>query len=133
MSRSALLGAAFLAPVLFMASMSGTLADGELVKEQATSTLSMKPAGDNLYEVTTVNTRFETDFVPPSTGADDARRDDIFQLVEIEETHVNKEGVGAEGGGVSSVVGDRLDDLVGRQRIPRVVHEHTHPVRGQPS
>ena len=104
MSRSALLGAAFLAPVLFVASVSGAFADGELVKDQATSTLSMKPAGDNLYEVTTVNTRFETDFVPPSTGADDARRDDIFQLVEIEETHVNKEGVGSEAERVSGKV-----------------------------
>jgi hypothetical protein len=105
MPRSALLGASFLAPVLFVASMSMTLADGEVVvQDHATSTLSMKPAGDNLYEVTTVNTRFETDFVPPSTGADDARRDDIFQLVEVEETHVNKEGVGAEAERVSGKV-----------------------------
>jgi hypothetical protein len=104
MSRSALLGATFLAPILFVASMSVTLADGEVVTDQATSTLSMKPAGDNLYEVTTVNTRFETDFVPPSTGADDARRDDIFQLVEIEETHVNKQGVGSEDERVSGKI-----------------------------
>src|SRR5882724_4450885 len=103
-SRSALLGAAFLASVLLVASISVTFADGEMVQDQATSTLSMKPAGDNLYEVTTVNTRFETDFVPPSTGADDARRDDIFQLVEIEETHVNKEGVGSEAERVSGKV-----------------------------
>jgi hypothetical protein len=96
MSRSALLGATFLAPVLFVASMSVTLADGDLVQDQATSTFSMKPVGDNVYEVTTVSTRFVTDFVPPSTGDDQVRRDDIFQLVELEETHVNKEGVGSE-------------------------------------
>jgi hypothetical protein len=104
MSRSALLGAVFLAPVLFMAPVSGALADGALAQDQATSTFSMKPAGDGLYEVTTVNTRFETDFVPPSTGANDARHDDIYQLVEIEETHVNKEGVGAEAERVSGKV-----------------------------
>jgi len=104
MSRSALLGASFLAPILFLASFSASLADGALVTDQATSTLSMKPAGDNVYEITTVNTRFETDFVPPATGADDARRDDIFQLVEIDETHVNKEGVGQETERVSGKV-----------------------------
>jgi hypothetical protein len=104
MSRCALLGATFLAPVLFVASMSGTLADGALAQDQATSTFSMKPAGEGIYEVTTVNTRFETDFVPPSTGADDARHDDIYQLVEIEETHVNKEGVGSEEERVSGKV-----------------------------
>jgi hypothetical protein len=104
MSRSALLGATILAPVFFLASMSVTLAEGALATDQATSTFSMKPAADGLYEVTTVNTRFETDFVPPSTGADDARRDDIYQLIGIEETHVNKEGVGAEGEPVSSKV-----------------------------
>jgi hypothetical protein len=104
MSRSALLGATFLAPVLLLASMSAVLADGPLATDQATSTFSMKPAGDGLYEVTTVNTRFETDFVPPSTGADDARHDDIYQLVEIEETHVNKEGVGSEEERVSGKV-----------------------------
>jgi len=96
MSRSALLGASFLAPVLLVASLSVTFADGELAKDQASSTFSTKPAGDNLYEVTTVNTRFETDFVPPSTGEDAGSRGDIYQLVEIEETHVNKEGPGSE-------------------------------------
>jgi hypothetical protein len=104
MSRSALLGATFLAPVLFLASMSVTLADGEYVKDQATSTVSMKSVGDNVYEVTTVSTRFVTDFVPPSTGDDQARRDDIFQLVELEETHVDKEGVGTEEERVSGKV-----------------------------
>lgn len=96
MSRSALLGASFLAPVLLVASLSVTLADGELAKDQAMSTFSMKPAADGLYEVTTVNTRYETDFVPPSTGADAGSRGDIYQLVEVEETHVNKEGPGSE-------------------------------------
>ena len=106
MSRSALLGASFLAPVLFIASMSVTLADGELATDQATSTFSMKPNSDDRgpYLVTTVNTRFETDFVPPSTGADAAKRGDIYQLVEIEETHVNKEGPDSDGDRVSGKV-----------------------------
>ncbi|HVZ01898.1 MAG TPA: hypothetical protein VHA35_20505 [Dongiaceae bacterium] len=104
MSRSALLGASFLAPVLLMVSMSATLAEGELATDQASSTFSMKPAEDGLYEVTTVNTRFETDFVPPSTGAEAGERGDIYQLVEIEETHVNKEGPGADGERVAGKV-----------------------------
>jgi hypothetical protein len=106
MSRSALLGASFLAPVLLLASVSTLLADGELATDQATSTFSMKPNADDSgpYEVTTVNARFETDFVPPSTGADAAQRGDIYQLVKIEETHVNKEGPGSDGDRVSGKV-----------------------------
>jgi hypothetical protein len=104
MSRYALLGAAFLAPVFLLASYYPGSADDAPAPVSATSTFSMKPAGEGLYEVTTVNTRFETDFVPPSTGADDARHDDIYQLVEIEETHVNKEGVGSEEERVSGKV-----------------------------
>jgi hypothetical protein len=106
MSRSALLGATFLAPALILASMSGTFADGALATGQATSSFSMKPNADDRgpYEVTTINTRFETDFVPPSTGADAAARGDIYQLVEIEETHVNKEGPDSDGERVAGKV-----------------------------
>ena len=106
MSRSALLGATFLPPALILASISGTFADGALATGQATSSFSMKPNADDRgpYEVTTINTRFETDFVPPSTGADAAARGDIYQLVEIEETHVNKDGPTSAGDQVAGKV-----------------------------
>src|SRR3569833_2738432 len=99
MSRSVLLGATVLAPVFFLASLSATLADGELATGQATSTFSMKPNADDRgpYEVTTVNTRFETDLLMPTIGPDAGKDVSIYQLVEIEETHVNKEGPDSDG------------------------------------
>ena len=103
MSRSALLGASFLAPVLFLAAMPAVLADGALATGQATSTFSMKPNTDDRgpYEVTTVNTRFETDLLMPTIGPDAGKDISIYQLVEIEETKVNKEGPDSDGERVS--------------------------------
>jgi len=93
MPRSALLAATFLAPVLLLASASTLLADGELAKDSAEATFSTTPVGDGVYQVTTVNSRFETDFFPPTLGPNAHAKDAIvYQLVKIEETHVNKEG-----------------------------------------
>src|SRR5256885_833967 len=106
MSRSALLGATFLAPVLLLASISVGSADGELAKDSATSSFAMKPNTDDRgpYEVTTVNTRFETDLLAPTIGPDAGKDVSLYQLVEIEETHVNKEGPDSDGDRVSGRV-----------------------------
>ena len=93
MQRSVLIGAAFLASVLFLASASTLLADGELAKDSATATFSTTPVGDGVYQVTTVNSRFETDFFRATLGPTAHAKDDVvYQLLRIEETHVNKEG-----------------------------------------
>ena len=96
MSRSALVGAAFLVPLFLLASTSLSRADGDLAGASATSTFAMKPAADGPYEITTVNTRFETDMLPPTIGPDAGKDVQIYQLVEIEETHVNKESTQSE-------------------------------------
>jgi len=102
--RSALLGASFLAPALLLASVSLAGADGDLANASATSNFAMKPVEGGPYEVTTVNTRFETDFLPVTLG-DDAGKDVIlYQLVEIAETHVNKEGPDSDGERVAGKV-----------------------------
>src|SRR5690348_991372 len=91
MSRFALLGAGFLAPVVLLASASLGNADEDPMKAAATTTFSMKPGTDTPFEITTVNTRFETDQMLPTVGPDAGKEGvDIYQLVEIEETHVNK-------------------------------------------
>jgi hypothetical protein len=106
MSRSALLGATFLAPVFLLASVSlGSADDAPIAK--ATSTFSMKPNtdGEQPLVVTTVNTRFETDQLLPTVGPDVGKVGiDIYQLVEVEETHVNKEGPNSDGERVAGKV-----------------------------
>ncbi|HVT52862.1 MAG TPA: hypothetical protein VHE77_14880 [Dongiaceae bacterium] len=92
MSRSALLAAA-LVPALLLASISAAPAEGELAKDSATASFSSTPVGDGVYQVTTVNSRFETDFFPATLGPTAHTKDDVvYQLVKVEETHVNKEG-----------------------------------------
>jgi hypothetical protein len=107
MSRSVLLGATFLAPVLLLASISISRADDAPAPVSAISTFAMKATGDTdgPYEITTVNTRFETDQLLPTIGPDVGKVGiDIYQLVQIEETHVNKEGPNSDGERVSSKV-----------------------------
>ena len=104
MSRFALLGASFLAPVFLLASFALGSADDDLAKASAASNFSMKPVANGPYEVTTVNTRFETDLLPPTIGPDAGKDVAIYQLVEIEETHVNKEGPDSEGERVAGKV-----------------------------
>jgi hypothetical protein len=106
MSRFALLGASFLAPVFLLASASLGSADEDPTKASATTTFSMKVIeGDAPLEITTVNTRFETDQMLPTVGPDVGKTGiDIYQLVQIEETHVNKEGPNADGERVSGKV-----------------------------
>jgi len=105
MSRFALLGASFLAPVFLLASASLGSADEDPMKAAATTTFSMKPGTDTPFEITTVNTRFETDQLLPTVGPDVGKEGiDIYQLVEIEETHVNKEGPYSDGERVSGTV-----------------------------
>src|SRR4051812_47284413 len=104
MSRSALLGAGFLAPVFLLASFSFGHADGDLANASATSNFAMKPVEGGPYEVTTVNTRFETDLLMPTTGPDAGKDVTIYQLVQIDETHVNKEGPDSDGERVAGKV-----------------------------
>jgi hypothetical protein len=105
MSRFALLGAGFLAPVVLLASASLGSADEDPTKAAATTTFSMKPGTDTPFEITTVNTRFETDQMLPTVGPDIGKEGvDIYQLVEIEEMHVNKEGPNSDGERVSGTV-----------------------------
>jgi hypothetical protein len=104
MSRFALLGASFLAPVFLLASATVGIADEDLAKASATTTFSMKPVAEGPYEVTTVNTRFETDLLMPTIGPDAGKDVSIYQLVEIEETHVNKEGPDSDGERVAGKV-----------------------------
>jgi len=104
MSRSALLAASFLAPVLLLASTTIGSADGDLANASATSSFSMKPAENGPYQVTTVNTRFETDLLMPTLGPDAGKDVTIYQLVQIEETHVNKEGPNSDGERVAGSV-----------------------------
>jgi hypothetical protein len=106
MSRYALLGATFLAPVFLLASVSLAGAD-DAPLAQAASTFSMKPntEGEQPLVITTVNTRFETDQLLPTVGPDVGKAGaDIYQLVEIEETHVNKEGPNSDGERVAGKV-----------------------------
>jgi hypothetical protein len=104
MSRFALLGATVLAPVFLLASVSFGLADDDPAKASATSSFSMKPVDGGPYEVTTVNTRFETDLLAPTIGPDAGKDIAVYQLVEIEETHVNKEGPDSDGERVAGSV-----------------------------
>jgi hypothetical protein len=102
--RSALLGAGLLAPIFLLASVSLCNADGDLANASANSNFAMKPVEGGPYEVTTVNTRFETDFLPVTLGPDAGKDVVAYQLVEIEETHVNKEGPDSDGERVSGKV-----------------------------
>jgi len=104
MSRFALLGASFLAPVILLTSVSLSSADDALAKAAATSTFSMKPVANGPYEVTTVNTRFETDLLAPTIGPDAGKDVAMYQLVAIEETRVNKEGPDSDGERVAGKV-----------------------------
>jgi len=96
MSRSALVGASLLVPLFLLASSSLVRADGDLANASATSTFAMKPTADGPYEITTVSTRFETDMLQPTIGPDAGKDVQLYQLVEIEETHVNKESTQTE-------------------------------------
>ena len=90
MSRSILLGAGLLA---LLVSTSVLRADGPLAKDSTAATFETVPVGDGVYLVTTVSSRFETDFFPPTLGPTAHAKDAIvYQLVKVEETHVNKEG-----------------------------------------
>jgi hypothetical protein len=90
---------------LFAASMSVALADGEPAKDTATATFSSTPVGDGVYQVTTVNSRFETDFFPATIGpAAHTKNDVVYQLVKIEETHVSKEGPSVDSERISGKV-----------------------------
>ena len=104
MSRSALLGATLLAPVFLLASVSFGSAADDLAKASAASNFSMKPGDGGPYEVTTVNTRFETDLLAPTIGPDAGKDLAVYQLVEIEETHINKEGPDSDGERVTGTV-----------------------------
>jgi hypothetical protein len=106
MSRFALLGASFLAPVFLLASVSLGSADEDAAKASAASTFAMKPAtGETPFEITTVNTRFETDQMRVTVGPDVGKPGiDIYQLVEIQETHVNREGPNSDSERVSSKI-----------------------------
>jgi hypothetical protein len=98
------MGATFLAPVILLASVSLGSADDDLAKAAATSSFSMKPVADGPYEVTTVNTRFETDLLMATIGPDAGKDVALYQLVQIEETHVNKEGPDSDDARVSGTV-----------------------------
>jgi hypothetical protein len=104
MLRSALLAATVLAPAFLLASHAVGSADDDLAKASAASNFSMKPVANGPYEVTTVNTRFETDLLAPTIGPDAGKDVALYQLVEIEETHVNKEGPDSDGERVSGAV-----------------------------
>jgi hypothetical protein len=104
MSRSALLGATLLVPALLLASHSLAIADGDLATASAGSTFAIKPVDGGPYQVTTVNTRFETDLLMPTVGPDAGKDVSIYQLVQIEETHVNKEGPDSDGERVAGTV-----------------------------
>jgi hypothetical protein len=104
MSRFVLPKGIVLAPLFLLASYSLGRADDDLAKASATSTFSMTPVANGPYQVTTVNTRFETDLLPPTIGPDAGKDVTLYQLVEIEETHVNKEGPNSDGERVAGKV-----------------------------
>ena len=90
MSRSFQFCAGLLA---LLVSTSVLRADGPLAKDSTPATFETMPVGDGVYQVTTVNARFETDLFPPTLGPTAHTKDAIvYQLVKVEETHVNKEG-----------------------------------------
>jgi hypothetical protein len=105
MSRSVLYGAALLVPILLLTSASSLLADGELAQDSATATFSTTPVGDGIYQVTTVGSRFETDFFPATLGPTAHTKDNLlYRLLKIQETHVNKEGPAIDSERVSGKV-----------------------------
>jgi hypothetical protein len=91
MPRSILLCTGVLALLVSMAAASR--ADGPLARDTTAATFETVPVGDGVYQVTTVDARFETDFFPPTIGPTADTKDAlVYQLVKVEETHVNKEG-----------------------------------------
>jgi hypothetical protein len=94
MFRSILLGATLL---LFTTAL--VCAD-DVLKENAPSEVSIQPVDGN-FEVTTVNRRYETDLFGMAEGGP---KEIAYQLLLIEETHVNKEGPEIDGERVSAHV-----------------------------
>jgi hypothetical protein len=100
MSRSALLRSSLLASALFMLPASFAAAD-DLVKETASSEVSLQPSGDG-YKVVVTNRRFETNIVAAALDSTKKQELDVspdgffYQLLEIEDTHENTEGPAIE-------------------------------------
>ncbi|HVO04585.1 MAG TPA: hypothetical protein VMT54_20475 [Candidatus Cybelea sp.] len=96
MARALLSGAGLLALLLASAPVSAD----DLVKETTSSEISVKPV-EGGYETTTVNRRYETDVFGE---ADAGPKAVAYEMLLIEETHVNKEGPEIDGERVSAHV-----------------------------
>ena len=98
MSRAFLIRASLLASVLFF-SVPAAFAD-DLVKEQVPSEVSITSADGAIFNVTTTNRRYETDFMASTLGGPEV----LYQLLLIEEARTEKEGPDAEPEAVSAKV-----------------------------
>lgn len=99
MFRSTLLGASLLSSAFLLAPIAAALGD-DIVKETTASEVSIKPA-DGSFETTTINRRYETVVFGE---ADAGPKAVAYDLLLIEETHVNKEGPDIDGERVSGHV-----------------------------
>jgi len=97
MSRSMLPGAGLLAALSLLSVLPAAAED--LVKEQAPSEVTISASGD-IFEVTTTNRRYETNIMASTLGGPQI----LYQLLQIEEAHVAKEGVESEPEPISAKV-----------------------------
>ena len=89
-----------LASVIMLSSPSIVSAD-DLVKDQATSEVTITSDGDKKFQVTTTNRRYETDVF----GVADGKPDEIaYKLLLIEQSKVSNEGPEAEPETLSSKI-----------------------------